>query len=52
LKVPGVVPKLSATPGRITHAAPRLGEHSAEVVAGAGWPQRAGSDVPGEGGQP
>lgn len=42
LKVPGVVPRLSATPGRIVHAAPRLGEHDAEVVPGQGWPVRGG----------
>jgi crotonobetainyl-CoA:carnitine CoA-transferase CaiB-like acyl-CoA transferase len=40
LKVPGVVPKLSATPGRIAHPAPRLGEHNTQLQAGAGWPQR------------
>ena len=39
LKVPGVVPKLSATPGRIAHAAPRLGEHTADLQA-VGWPAR------------
>ncbi len=40
LKVPGIVPKLSATPGRIRHPAPRLGEHSAQVLAAPSWPQR------------
>jgi formyl-CoA transferase len=40
LKLPGVVPKLSATPGRITHAAPRLGEHTGDLQVG-GWPDRA-----------
>jgi formyl-CoA transferase len=40
LKVPGIVPKLSATPGALTHPAPRLGEHSAAVVPGRGWPTR------------
>ncbi|NRF65852.1 CoA transferase [Aquincola sp. S2] len=40
LKVPGIVPKLSATPGAITRAAPRLGEHTGEVLATRGWPQR------------
>jgi len=40
LKVPGIVPKLSATPGRIAHAAPRLGEHNDEL-RGAGWPARS-----------
>jgi formyl-CoA transferase len=39
LKVPGVVPKLSATPGRIAHPAPRLGEHDADLLR-AGWPAR------------
>ncbi len=40
LKVPGVVPKLSATPGAIRHPAPRLGEHDEDVAQGAGWPAR------------
>jgi hypothetical protein len=31
---------LSATPGRIAHAAPRLGEHDADLTRGAGWPAR------------
>ena len=39
LKVPGIVPKLSATPGRIAHAAPRLGQHTADLRRG-GWPER------------
>ena len=32
LKVPGVVPKLSATPGRIRSAAPKLGEHTGDIL--------------------
>jgi crotonobetainyl-CoA:carnitine CoA-transferase CaiB-like acyl-CoA transferase len=40
LRVPGIVPKLSATPGALAHPAPRLGEHSAEVGKGRGWPAR------------
>jgi len=40
LKVPGVVPKLSGTPGTIRHAAPRLGEHTREVIDAGGWPAR------------
>jgi formyl-CoA transferase len=40
LKVPGIVPKLSATPGAIEHPAPRLGEHDADIAAGGGWPPR------------
>ncbi|MEZ5729729.1 MAG: CoA transferase [Burkholderiaceae bacterium] len=43
LKVPGIVPKLSATPGRIAHSAPRLGEHNEECLGATGWPARAGS---------
>jgi formyl-CoA transferase len=39
LRVPGVVPKLSATPGAIRHAAPRLGEHDADLQR-EGWPAR------------
>ena len=39
LKVPGIVPKLSATPGAISHPAPRLGEHDADLLRG-GWPRR------------
>jgi len=40
LKVPGVVPKLSSTPGRIARPAPKLGEHTQEVVSAGGWPAR------------
>jgi formyl-CoA transferase len=39
LTVPGVVPKLSATPGAILNAAPRLGEHTADLNR-SGWPER------------
>ncbi|MBI5718282.1 MAG: CoA transferase [Burkholderiales bacterium] len=38
LKVPGIVPKLSATPGRLRLPAPRLGQHNASVLGHAGWP--------------
>jgi succinyl-CoA---D-citramalate CoA-transferase len=37
LKVPGVIPKLSRTPGAIRTAAPRLGEHTDEVLRGIGY---------------
>jgi formyl-CoA transferase len=37
LKVPGVVPKLSATPGAIRTPAPKLGEHTDRVLAQAGY---------------
>lgn len=29
--MPGIVPRLSVTPGRVTHAGPRLGEHNRQV---------------------
>ena len=38
LKVPGIVPKLSAPPGSLRCPAPRLGEHNAEVLGRPGWP--------------
>ena len=31
---PGIVPRLTETPGRVTHRAPRLGEHNREVYMG------------------
>ena len=36
LDVPGIMPKLSETPGAIREAAPRLGEHTDEVLAALG----------------
>jgi len=36
LKVPGVLPKLSRTPGRIGAGGPKLGEHTEDVLAGLG----------------
>jgi formyl-CoA transferase len=37
LKVPGVIPKLSGTPGAIRSPAPRLGEHTDEILGGLGF---------------
>ena len=37
LKVPGVVPKLSATPGDFAGGGPRLGQHTREVLRGLGY---------------
>jgi crotonobetainyl-CoA:carnitine CoA-transferase CaiB-like acyl-CoA transferase len=34
LPQPGVVPKLSLTPGRVTHAGPALGRHTDEILSG------------------
>jgi crotonobetainyl-CoA:carnitine CoA-transferase CaiB-like acyl-CoA transferase len=40
LKVPGIAPKLSATPGAIQHPAPRLGEHTRQAQDSPNWPTR------------
>jgi crotonobetainyl-CoA:carnitine CoA-transferase CaiB-like acyl-CoA transferase len=42
LKVPGIVPRLVATPGRLRTPAPTLGQHNAQVerAAAQGWPGR------------
>jgi formyl-CoA transferase len=37
LKVPGIVPKLSATPGAIRSTAPALGEHTDEILGALGY---------------
>lgn len=36
LTQPGIVPKLSETPGKLRSAAPRLGEHTRQALAAAG----------------
>lgn len=43
VEVPGIVPKLSATPGAIRQRAPTLGEHTAEVLAALGVARPPGS---------
>ena len=37
VKMPGVTPKLSATPGSVRWEGPRLGEHTADVLRGLGF---------------
>ena len=37
LKLPGIVPKLSDTPGTMEWVGPKLGEHTAEVLRSAGY---------------
>ncbi len=37
LKLPGIVPKLSATPGGTDWIGPRLGEHTEEILGSAGY---------------
>ena len=37
LRIPGVVPKLSATPGATEWLGPKLGEHTDEILAGLGY---------------
>ena len=50
LKVPGIVPKLSVTPGRLRTPAPRLGEHTDSVLAGLSvGATGAGADAVAEG---
>jgi formyl-CoA transferase len=37
MKVPGIVPKLSATPGETRWLGPRLGEHTDEILCTLGY---------------
>ncbi len=50
LRVPGIVPKLSATPGSLRTPAPHLGEHNASVLGARGWPAGAANDACGDAG--
>jgi len=45
LKVPGVVPKLSATPGDFAGGGPRLGEHTDDVLRELGYVDSAIADL-------
>jgi formyl-CoA transferase len=41
VKLPGIVPKLSATPGATAWVGPGLGEHNAEVLGALGYDDAA-----------
>lgn len=41
LKLPGIVPKLSQTPGKTHWVGPRLGEHTTEILSSLGYDQTA-----------
>ena len=43
--LPGIVPKLSATPGGTRWVGPRLGEHTAEVLDAIGYDAAAQADL-------
>ena len=43
--LPGIVPKLSATPGGTKWIGPKLGEHTAEVLRGIGYDDAAQADL-------
>jgi len=44
VQVPGIVPKLSETPGQITREAPTLGQHNAEILNALGIDSATQSD--------
>jgi len=45
LAAPAIVPRLSATPGAVRHAAPRLGQHTDAVLAQCGVPAERLADL-------
>jgi len=49
VEVPGIVPKLLATPGSIRSPAPLLGEHTAAILSGLGYTQEQQAKLKTEG---
>ena len=45
MKIPGIVPKLSETPGETRWLGPKLGEHTAEVLAALGYDAAAQAEL-------
>lgn len=45
MKIPGIVPKLSGTPGRTRWVGPTLGEHTTEVLTRLGYDEAAQRDL-------
>lgn len=45
LRVPGIVPKLSQTPGRVGGGGPALGQHTDEILARLGLDEPARTDL-------
>ena len=43
--LPGIVPKLSASPGRTKWIGPKLGEHTAAVLQAIGYDDAAQTDL-------